>query len=50
VRGQFIKVHWTMEKFINELSQRRKHLAFLMMPPGIFHINLINDFDLFYFV
>ncbi|CAG8537465.1 6927_t:CDS:10 [Funneliformis mosseae] len=33
VRGQFIKVHWTMERFINELSLRRKRLAFLMMPP-----------------
>lgn len=23
-----------MEKFINELGKRRRHLAFLMMPPG----------------
>ncbi|CAB5371735.1 unnamed protein product [Rhizophagus irregularis] len=33
VRGQFIKVHWTLENFINELSQRRRRLAFLMIPP-----------------
>lgn len=26
-------VHWAMEKFINELGKRRRHLAFLMMPP-----------------
>ncbi|KAI8352505.1 mediator complex subunit 23-domain-containing protein [Blakeslea trispora] len=26
-------VHWVMEKFINELGKRRRHLAFLMMPP-----------------
>ncbi|KAG1151478.1 hypothetical protein G6F37_000970 [Rhizopus arrhizus] len=26
-------IHWTMEKFINELGKRRRHLAFLMMPP-----------------
>ncbi|RHZ74202.1 hypothetical protein Glove_227g124 [Diversispora epigaea] len=33
VRGHFINVHWSMEKFINDLSRRRKRLAFLMMPP-----------------
>ena len=26
-------IHWTLEKFINELGKRRRHLAFLMMPP-----------------
>ncbi|KAI9285727.1 mediator complex subunit 23-domain-containing protein [Umbelopsis sp. AD052] len=34
LRGTFAQsVHWTMEKFINELGKRRRHLAFLMMPP-----------------
>ncbi|CAG8485439.1 14772_t:CDS:10 [Dentiscutata erythropus] len=33
VLGRFIHVHWSMEQFVNELCQRRKRLAFLMMPP-----------------
>ncbi|KAI8145206.1 mediator complex subunit 23-domain-containing protein [Fennellomyces sp. T-0311] len=34
LHGTFAQsVHWTMEKFINELGKRRRHLAFLMMPP-----------------
>ncbi|CAO3590219.1 unnamed protein product [Absidia cylindrospora] len=34
LRGTFAQsVHWTMEKFVNELGKRRRHLAFLMMPP-----------------
>ncbi|CDS02982.1 hypothetical protein LRAMOSA00384 [Lichtheimia ramosa] len=34
LRGTFAQsIHWTMEKFINELGKRRRHLAFLMMPP-----------------
>ncbi|RUS33972.1 mediator complex subunit 23-domain-containing protein [Jimgerdemannia flammicorona] len=32
--GTFEKsIHWTMERFVNELSKRRRHLVFLMMPP-----------------
>jgi hypothetical protein len=35
LHGTFAQsVHWTMEKFVNELGKRRRHLAFLMMPPG----------------
>ncbi|CAG8508778.1 6034_t:CDS:10 [Diversispora eburnea] len=34
VRGHFINVHWSMEKFVNDLLRRRKRLAFLMMSPG----------------
>ncbi|OZJ06770.1 hypothetical protein BZG36_00320 [Bifiguratus adelaidae] len=26
-------VHWTIEKFVNELGKRRRQLSFLMMPP-----------------
>ncbi|KAI9013358.1 mediator complex subunit 23-domain-containing protein [Phycomyces nitens] len=34
LRGTFAQsIHWTMEKFVNELGKRRRHLAFLMMPP-----------------
>ncbi|KAF0460889.1 mediator complex subunit 23-domain-containing protein [Gigaspora margarita] len=33
VLGRFISVHWSMEQFVNELCQRRKRLAFLMIPP-----------------
>lgn len=34
LHGTFAQsVHWAMEKFINELGKRRRHLAFLMMPP-----------------
>lgn len=34
LRGNFAQsIHWAMEKFINELGKRRRHLAFLMMPP-----------------
>lgn len=34
MRGTFAQsIHWAMEKFINELGKRRRHLAFLMMPP-----------------
>ncbi|KAI9492493.1 mediator complex subunit 23-domain-containing protein [Zychaea mexicana] len=34
LHGHFAQsIHWTMEKFINELGKRRRHLAFLMMPP-----------------
>ncbi|KAI8328625.1 mediator complex subunit 23-domain-containing protein [Chlamydoabsidia padenii] len=34
LHGTFAQsVHWTMEKFVNELGKRRRHLAFLMMPP-----------------
>ncbi|KAI8972683.1 hypothetical protein BDB01DRAFT_845071 [Pilobolus umbonatus] len=34
MRGTFAQsIHWTMEKFVNELGKRRRHLAFLMMPP-----------------
>ncbi|KAI9262582.1 hypothetical protein EDC94DRAFT_659447 [Helicostylum pulchrum] len=34
LRGTFAQsIHWAMEKFINELGKRRRHLAFLMMPP-----------------
>ncbi|CAG8710086.1 10593_t:CDS:10, partial [Acaulospora morrowiae] len=32
-QGNFLHVHWSMEHFVNELSQRRKRLAFLMIPP-----------------
>lgn len=34
LRGTFAQsIHWAMEKFVNELGKRRRHLAFLMMPP-----------------
>ncbi|CAG8602038.1 10794_t:CDS:10, partial [Acaulospora morrowiae] len=32
-QGNFLHVHWSMENFVNELSHRRKRLAFLMIPP-----------------
>ncbi|KAL1920231.1 uncharacterized protein VTP21DRAFT_1377 [Calcarisporiella thermophila] len=33
-RGSFTQnIHWTLETFANDLSKRRRHLAFLMMPP-----------------
>ncbi|KAI9313693.1 mediator complex subunit 23-domain-containing protein [Dichotomocladium elegans] len=34
LHGTFAQsIHWTLEKFVNELGKRRRHLAFLMMPP-----------------
>ncbi|CAJ0638124.1 11952_t:CDS:10 [Entrophospora sp. SA101] len=34
VRSCFLQVHWTLEEFVfNDLSNRRRRLAFLMMPP-----------------
>ncbi|CAG8456893.1 3464_t:CDS:10 [Cetraspora pellucida] len=44
VLGRFISVHWSMEQFVNELCQRRKRLAFLMMPPGFAFVSRSHEY------